>query len=278
MVERQRPTSAQEASPLHEQGGLTTGHWKEILSQIDGAYNEEARTVKRFATEIGLHPTMLKQYGHEERLGRRHWNFIAGLNAKKRLREPRRILFILPDRITTVDSEIMLEVQEFAVQEENAIYTLNDHVGRGLPNVIEYMHVDEWPDEYELTADGIWVHNCRIPYIYEKWTKMDHDSGHYFPAADGELVTVYSYQGVREKLEASELYKRWLLSENEITFTDDKFPRHVSASSLREQLFELAKSNPDEAKRRLKEATPQYAHLHDSPHFGILEKPIPASL
>lgn len=277
MVERQTPTSAQELFPLHEQGGLTPKHWQEVISRVGRSKGEVPEKIVAYARKVISGEFLDSGFHHRGFLGRRHWCFIVDLDVADMIREPRKILFLLPDRITTVANPIMLEVQEFAKQESQTCYTLDDFLlkDRSWPNVSEYRNVDEWPDEYKLLSSGVWKNKRRVPYIHEEWTKMDHDSGHYFPAADGKLVTIYSYMGEDRELDSSSFFNRWLLSQDEISFDSEEFPKRVSGQSLRQQLIQFAESNPVEIRERLKTATSELSHLHNSPHFGIQEAPIP---
>ena len=106
MVERPTPPSAQETSPLHEQGGITPDHWQEVLRTLPNGDTK----IAQYAQAVIAGRIDDRGYTHREYLGERHWKEIRTLNTSK-----------------VPSSRLNLEIAAYSLLEEMVGLTLDDH-------------------------------------------------------------------------------------------------------------------------------------------------------
>lgn len=148
---------------------------------------------------------------------------------------------ILP-KYNYVENETARQVQAFAQAEWDASYTLDDFI-----STLEYAWLLESDESGHSRV--FWGNNNRWwIFFYHNYNANDYTS---------------------EFTWSSMLLERWLLTEAEVND-----PLRTPPDKLTKRLREQAKSNPDEFRERLRRRTPDLAHLHDSPHFGIVEREI----
>src|SRR3989344_2332420 len=155
MVERQRPTSAQESPPLHERGGLTLAHW-EVLAKI----TPKASKVREFAKAVLDGRIDPSNFSHREYLGRRHWR-IVNTNILDATEGFNKIIGIAFNRR---NYQLTKEVKNYVVSEDGTYISLNDII-KPIEKVAVSDHID--PHEY-LKWDGFsrsWQHIT----IVEEW-------------------------------------------------------------------------------------------------------------
>jgi len=266
MVERPNPpNSGPETSRLLDQKELTIDQWKTIMTLVGEPTNGTAEKLVAFTRSIiaGNIPNRVEEY--RKYLGRKHWNVVQFINATEIIDDPRKYLPFLKPRRKKVENTDILIITKIAKNHSSLSFTANDWLTIQASS----------PGFYELRENGEWVNEYETSFEYESWTKMDHDSGHYFPSAGAKLITITSKGWNKTLTDSSKIYKEFLLKEDEIVFETEEFPKRVTYIKLGELFIQFAEANPKEMRRRLIEATPSETHIHTSPFFGILEKPIP---
>ena len=268
MAERPSLSSAQELPPLYEQGGLTPAHWREVLDRlIDQRRKQHDDILGRaelYATAVisGVLPST--DFHHRSYLGRRSWQLVAGLQITDKYRLPT-VMHLVPSRVLP-KNPIMLEIVNFAKKEYDSSFTLEDY--------LHYYRLTEphvWA--YRLTDDVVWEKDIGRKYEHVPGpSKWEHDTGHWFEYP-GESIPVHLPEFIR--CEDQKFYKRWLLTEDELTSNIDEFPKEFKYFDFVTHLRKIAELKPATISARLQLRTPNLAHIHDSPHFGIVEKPIP---
>ena len=248
MAERPQPTSAQETTPLHERGGLTPKHWEEVVT-LREALGFNGEKIVAYAQKVISGEFPDRGFHHRMYLGQRHWKLLAGQNRFKEnvikrdysIRKP----FTLPlTRIEIVDlaSDTFKEAREYARFEAGKSYTLNDY----LPTINNSGWIGS---EWVLSGESYgWKHGTPIG----------------FP----DYTETINYDNPPESI----------LSRNLLSFAEVPDPVHTSPETLKAKLLEIVASSPSLIIDRLKARIPELRHLHDSPHFGILEKPIPQAV
>lgn len=266
---QERETQAPEQVNLHERGGLTPEYWQEVISRVARNKGEIPEKVVAYGRKVLSGEFPDSGFHHREFLGRKHWEIIKGLPVRNSIKVPRSFP-LLPPKSVEVDNPIMVETVAFARAEARNSYTLSDYIVR--PPMNTFVHQNT-TGIYELDDEDVW----KFPYTVKFTTSHEEEifeAGHYFKT--GHIVeTDYEYQEFQ--VASPRFYERWLFSDDEFSsFIGDK--KRISDFEMAEELERRALLDPEKYRERLKAVTPFLAHIHDSPHFGILETPIPQTV
>ena len=233
-----RPTTPDIAF-LQERGGLTPAHWETILWRLPVLLDETTRKIEKYGDTYGLTGQDSQLY-HRLFLGRRHWDHIAGQDMNySGIQVDKKFPFVHRPQ---VDRQLAQEVRDYARAEGTASYTLDDYIktlGSG-------WRID---GEWGQYSDVSWGRDDKRWYVFNFHNDTSNDSIG-TPAA-------------------RTLLDKWLLTEGNVSNPLDTPP-----DTLTKKLIEEARINPDKIRDRLKAYTPDLARLHNSPHFGILEKEV----
>ena len=215
MVERQRPTPAQETSPLHEQGGLTTEHWQYIASLDfdDPRINQYAQ-----AKAAGLIDEEQGPF-----IGSRHWQNIYYEMLKRTEDYGKLVGFVL----RRTNFHLSQGIREFAGEEKSRVATFDDYYsqkgeafylddasswGGGVPASKVYWVPEKntWQQDsfeivYRLSASceerSTFTANNQI--ILDHWLLMKEEVENPIHTSPNELLRI-----VREEVPVEELIER----------------------------------------------------------------------
>lgn len=263
------PPSAQESSPLHEQGGLTLKHWEELLNRL---YRQRCSfwdstirpywEIEHYAENVitGGYPD--SDLHHRPYLGRRSWKAISALRASSLMQDEiqvkRQYLPFVAKTVPTANPT-MVEIVDYADYEAENCYTLNDYMDEHEASRVRW---------FDLNDQGVWQTRYDVAETVNGPYEL-FEGGHYFQVTGPHEESHWEWSTVDPKF-----MKKWLLSDGEFSeLVGDK--RSISDFDMSEELEKLASRNPDEIRERLKSITPNLVNLHKSPHFGILQKEAP---
>lgn len=114
MAERELATS--EAINLHERGGLTQTHWREVIGHAGKYHDEKVRKIVAYGQHVisGRFPD--SGFHHRQYLGSRHWRGLpTGF-----------LTYYYGNRF--IVNRLAIETSDYAFYESEAIYTLNDYI------------------------------------------------------------------------------------------------------------------------------------------------------
>jgi len=268
MAERPEPPSAQESSPVLEQGGLTVGHWMVVRKRLqDLPSTPNGQDLKLYATAVIEGDVSSTNYNHRLYLGRRHLIRLSQMGTTDSIQVPRTIPIF--KKTVQIGNTMMEEAVDFAKHETQKCYTLNDYID----STKYYIDTFGQPNKsgiFELNDQGKWQYSYAHRYTASH-EEEDWDQGHFFPT--GRTITT-KYENTKEIIAGTEFYGRWLFTEAEFqSFVGDR--KSISNSEMITELLNKAFSNHSEYKERLRLRTPDESQIHDEPLFGILEQSIP---
>lgn len=227
----EREPQAQEQVNIHEQGGLTSEHWKEIVKHrgllmiyaSGGSYRFDTKDSIReiSAGDAKLAIWKIIQVGEaiidgridnaEPYLGNRHWALLCSLDPSK---EPRR--FNLPSKKLHTPNLLLQQAKQYAKEHEHLPQSVNDTIAQLI---------------YNLTSEQPYK-NRIYKWTGEKWVG---DFGRY---------------GYQPKYEPYTYPER--LSDTEVSEgIEDEFGGgiddvlHTSPKMLGQKLIELTRTNPE---------------------------------
>lgn len=259
VAEQGRPSP--DIALLQERGGLTPAHWKTILWALPiftlltlRFHDQVMRKISDYAKRYGI-PGLDENGHHREYLGRRHWDYIAQLDAKYHVSTQRSFPFL---GITRINPQLPQEVREFAQAESAETYTLDDflsseHDSNATLNTIMFND-----SGYNRVLGKTLLQWRMMRYWEYSESKPENDE---WAVVEGPIMSRLAT--------ANEILAQWLLKEGEI-----KNPLYTAPKQLTTRIIALAKEEPQEVRERLRAKTSYLTLLHDSLHFGILEKEI----
>ena len=224
---------------LQERGGLSVQHWGELIKRLDYPKNTTRDKIIAYGRKVIDGEFQSVDNHHRAYLGRRHWEFVAHNVHTLDTVVDGRTYGIFP-RNKYVLNETARQIQAYARSESPLSYTLDDFM---------YYTDDKRSDVFEWHGDR-WM-----SYYWEE----DFEGGQFFK--------------VRKKYSQpsdDDILHHWLLSSNEIAS-----PQRTPKRDITRTLIDVAKANPQLIRERLKRRLENATTLHNSPHFGILEREVP---
>lgn len=123
MPEREPQNS--ERTNIHEHGGLTPEHWREVVDRIGEPKNKTDQKLINYAQKVISGDFPDSGSYHREYLGHRHWLRLSFINTKDKIITPRK----LPPwpKISYIVNPTVEEIKSYAKAETKAVYTLDDY-------------------------------------------------------------------------------------------------------------------------------------------------------